>query len=105
MRLLDWLLSDRVQAFIAGGLGGLVRWLALREKLQDGLISIVIGAICALYLGPFAIPALAPITGRLLVDPAAQAGLSGFLIGTGGTAVVGFVIDLWRARRRLRDDK
>lgn len=104
MWFVNWLLSDLGQTVIAGGLGGVVRWLALKEAFRQGLSSVAIGSICSIYLGPVATPLLSPVVGRLLADPASQVGLGGFLIGTGGVAVVGFIIDLWRTRRRNGND-
>lgn len=97
---LTWLIGEKGQLAIAGSLGGMVRWLTLREDWRSGLTSLLVGAICAVYLGPIAIPTLEPIVGKIVVDAASRAGLSGFLIGIGGIAVAGFVIDLWKARRQ-----
>lgn len=94
-----WLLNEKAQAILAGALGGVVRWLSLREDIRSGLISITVGAICALYLSPLAIPAIEPILGMLVIDPSARAGFSGFIMGIGGIAAAGFLIDLWNARR------
>ena len=100
-----WILGSKGQAVIAGALGGVVRWLAVRQKWQNGLVSVVVGAICALYLAPLAIPALEPIIGTIVIDPARQAGFSGFIIGMGGVGVVGFFIDFWRARKGGKKDE
>jgi len=96
----QWLISDKGQLALAGALGGVVRWLSLREDWRSGLTSLTVGAICAVYLGPVAIPFIEPIVGKIVVDAASRAGLSGFIIGIGGIAVAGFVIDIWKARRR-----
>jgi hypothetical protein len=100
-----WLFGEKGQLATAGALGGVVRWLSLREDWQSGLVSITVGAICALYLAPLAIPAIEPIIGKFVIDATARAGFSGFIIGIGGIAVSGFVIDLWKARaRQIRKD-
>lgn len=103
-RLWEWLTGDAGQAAVAGALGGLVRWFSLRENWRDGVLTTIIGAICAVYLGPLAVPALEPLVGKLIIDPERQAGFSGFMIGLGGVAVAGFVIDVWKALRRRRPD-
>lgn len=97
---ISWIAGDKGQLAIAGALGGLVRWLTIREQWKDGLVSLVVGAICAVYLAPLAIPAIEPILGKIIADAAARGTLSGFIIGIGGIAVAGFVIDIWKARRR-----
>lgn len=96
----QWLLGEKGQIALAGALGGVVRWLSLREDWKSGIVSITVGAICAVYLAPLAIPSFEPLIGKLVVDHVSRAGFSGFLIGIGGIAVSGFVIDLWRARAR-----
>jgi hypothetical protein len=95
-----WLLADKGQLAVAGALGGVVRWLSLREDWRDGLVSITVGAICAVYLSPLAIPLFDSVLGKIVVDAAARHSFSGFLIGIGGIAVSGLVLDVWKARRR-----
>jgi hypothetical protein len=90
---------------VAGAAGGIVRWLRLRESLRDGLTSVIIGGVCAVYLEPLALPALEPVLGKIIANPSKLSNLSAFLVGIGGIAVSGFVIDLWAARRRqIRGD-
>lgn len=93
------LFGDKAQAVLAGAAGGIVRWLTLRENWRDGAVSIVVGALCALYLSPMVEPLLEPALGRIVLDPARRAGFSGFLIGIGGIAAAGFIIDIWQIRR------
>lgn len=95
-----WLIGEKGQLAMSGALGGVVRWMSLREDWRTGLTSLLVGAICAVYLGPLAIPIIEPIVGKIVVDEASWQGLSGFIIGIGGIAVAGFVIDIWKARRR-----
>lgn len=104
-----WMLTEKaqagIQAAVSGAMGGVVRWLSLREDWRSGLISVTVGAICSVYLGPVALPLIEPVLGKLVVDPASRAGLSGFLIGLGGIAVSGFLIDVWQARKLLSRHK
>lgn len=92
---------EKTQLVVAGALGGLVRWLTLRDHWVDGLISVIVGAICSLYLSPIALPALTPVLGNVGMPAESVTGLSGFLVGIGGITASGFFIDLWRARRRM----
>lgn len=101
---LTWLLGEKGQLLVAGAAGGVVRWLSLRENWRDGCISILVGAICALYLSPLAIPMIEPILSKLVVDADSRAGFSGFFIGVGGIAVAGFCIDIWRHRGKRTDN-
>ena len=41
------------EPLVAGAFGGFLKWITLRETWFDGVVSIVSGAICALYLRPF----------------------------------------------------
>lgn len=97
----SFLLSDKAPMAVAGALGGVVRWLTLRSSLADGLISIVVGAICAIYLGPVCLPMIEPVLGKIVLDGNARAGLSGFIIGIGGIGVSSFITELWQRRREI----
>ena len=104
----DFLGGDKAQLLIAGALGGIVRWMTLRDHWTDGLISMVVGALSAMYLSPLAVPTLIPWLGNISVAPENVGPLSGFLLGIGGITVSGFFIDAWRLRKRMmrqaRDD-
>ena len=95
--LVGWIQSDAGAMVVAGALGGLVRWVTLREHWREGLGSLVVGSICALYLGPLVEPVLGPVVGA--VSPADPAGFSAFVVGLGGIAFAGFVIDILRRFR------
>ena len=95
-----WLHSDAGQMDLAGAAGGLVRWLTLRESLADGVVSLVVGCICALYLGPLGEPLLAPVIGK--ISPADPVGFSSFVVGLGGIGFAGFGIDTLRRFRAAK---
>lgn len=102
MSLLDWWTqNEKVQLVLAGALGGIVRWATLRDHWTDGLISVIVGAICAVYISPLALPELIPFLGNVGVSSDSVGGLSGFLIGIGGVSVSGLIMDAWRARRKM----
>ena len=96
-------IPPEVKTILAGALGGLVRWLTLRERWQDGLASMTVGAICAYY----AAPALHPQISTLVGSGEGGHALTGFLVGIGGIVVVGLVIDGWRTigKRRLSNQE
>lgn len=98
---LDFLEGDKAQLLIAGALGGIVRWMTLRDHWTDGMVSMIVGGLSAMYLAPLAVPALIPVLGNIKVAPENVGPLSGFLLGIGGITVSGFVIDSWRLRRKL----
>lgn len=94
----EWLVSPDGQTALAGALGGLVRWITLRDDWTDGVAALVVGAICAMYLGPLIEPLLAPTIGQIAPGRDAT-GFSAFVVGLGGISLSGFLIDLIRARR------
>jgi hypothetical protein len=97
--------TDKTQLVVAGALGGLVRWLTLRDHWIDGLIAIIVGAICAAFISPLALPALSPFLGQIGMPPESVNGFSGFLIGVGGISVSGLLLDVWRLRRKMIGEK
>ena len=99
-----WLFSDVGAGAVAGALGGIVRWLTLRESWREGAISIIVGSICAMYVGPLVAPLLEPTIGRIAPGGDA-AGFSAFLVGLGGISIASLVIETFSARRKaLRGD-
>lgn len=98
----DWLGMDKAQLLIAGAFGGVVRWLTLRAHWSDGLIAIIVGALCSLYMSQLAMPIVAPFLTNLHVEPESMIGFSGFLTGMGGLSLAGFVIDLFRFAAKFR---
>ncbi len=97
--------GDILRLALSGAAGGVVRWLTLRDGWRDGLTSVIVGAICAVYLGPLVIPLLTPVLGGLVAEENGRSSLSGFLIGAGGTTLPGFLIDVWRIRRNKLNDE
>ncbi|MFG6535564.1 hypothetical protein ACGYK5_17200 [Sulfitobacter sp. 1A16787] len=90
-----WLKTDLGQAALAGAAGGAIRWITLREKPRDGLVSLLVGSICAIYAGPLVEPFLSPFVGRLTPGEDAD-GFAAFVVGIGGISLTGAVIDLFR---------
>jgi len=97
----SWLNSPITKLALAGALGGVVRWATLKQPPFDGLISVVVGCICAIYVGPAINPIMRPVIDLAGIDLEAAQGLGGFLVGIGGILVSGFFLDLWQLRRRL----
>lgn len=96
---IQWIFTDAGRAVVAGAAGGLVRWLTLQERPRDGIASIIVGALCALYLGPLAVPIFEPVVGKIVTRPDQAVGFASFLIGMGGLSVSAIVIQVWRLRR------
>ncbi|MGH1356544.1 MAG: hypothetical protein ACRBBS_15890 [Thalassovita sp.] len=100
-----WLGSDAGRAAIAGALGGVVRWITLRERPREAFGSLIVGSVCAIYLGPLVEPMLAPVIGKI-APKGDSAGFASFVVGLGGISIASFVIEIFRARMRGQvDDK
>jgi len=92
---IGWFHSDAGQAFLAGAAGGAIRWVTLRERPRDGAVSLIVGAVCAIYLGPLVEPFLSPLVGKISPTEDA-AGFAAFVVGIGGISLTGAVIDIFR---------
>lgn len=99
LEVLTWLQSDHAGAALAGALGGLVRWVTLRESVREGLGSLLVGSVCALYLGPLVEPVLTPVLGKL-APGAGASGFASFVVGLGGIGFSGLILDILRNMRR-----
>lgn len=103
--LWSWILTDQARTALAGAAGGVVRWVTLRERWQDGVASLLVGSICALYVGPFVNPLISPMMSDLAPN-GDSTGFASFLVGLGGISIAGLLIDLVRARTsRAREDR
>ncbi len=103
--LFDLLGPDKGGAVLAGALGGVVRWITLKERILDGVASIAAGAICAVYLGPVIQPAITPLIGSFVLKESSRMAFGGFVLGLGGITVAGFIIDFLKswARKKTAD--
>ena len=100
--ILTWLFSENGRVAVAGAAGGIVRWLTVGGNWKEGLVNLVVGTICAVYIGPLAGPVMEPVLGQIITDEIARATLNGFVIGIGGLSVSGFLIDLWRGWKKAQ---
>lgn len=99
---LSWLGSEPGKAALAGAAGGIVRWLTLRSSWIEGAATLVVGSICAIYLGPIALPIIEGSVGKV-IPGGDMAGLSAFLVGIGGISLSGLIMDIFDRRRREID--
>lgn len=98
---MDFLGDKSIEILVVpGALGGLVRWLTMRSSLTDGIIAIIVGAICSLYVSPLVLPMLVPLLDMLHVDIDSAKGLSGFVAGLGGLSISGLIIDFVQLRTK-----
>lgn len=103
----DYLSLDAAKLMLAGAAGGIVRWVTLRQSWKDGSAAVVVGAICALYLGPIVEPVLKPLVGTI-APGGDSSGFSSFVVGLGGISLAGLLIDFiaaWSPLKKGRDDE
>lgn len=103
--VLAFLFGEKGQVALAGAAGGLVRWLTLRPRWSDGIITVVVGSITAIYLHPLAEPLVNSILGNVVVEEASRSAFSGFVIGLGGVGLAGWVMDVIAAKMRRKREK
>jgi len=99
--------ASTVMLAAAGAAGGLYRWIVLRPKLSDGLISVASGAIAASIFGPILSPVIVTLVhavqmlGAVAITEPQALPVGGFLAGLLGISVSGFLIDFFRAIGRV----
>lgn len=101
---IDWLTSEPGRLVLAGSLGGIVRWITTKDRWQEGLGGIIVGAICASYLGPLVVPVFASTIGKFAPGGDID-GFTSFVVGVGGMSVAGFIIGVWEDWREFRKRK
>jgi hypothetical protein len=91
---------EMLQLTLAGAAGGLLRSLYYRADWKEFVINVVSGALVARYLGPEGPELLRWVIGNVVNAEALKGKLelSGFLLGAGGVAVVGWFYDLIESR-------
>lgn len=88
--------SGQLLDALAGGLGGMVKWMGMALPWKDGVVAILVGAICATYLAPIGDAMLEPILGKLLASEKQANHLGGFVVGIIGIGVVGFIMGFFK---------
>lgn len=83
-----WLGGEGGRVIVAGGLGGLMRWLhSEKRRIQDGALAVVGGAVAARYLWPVPLRLMEVLTGPLELSPENTA-MAAFLAGALGMSLV-----------------
>ncbi len=91
-----WLKSVAGAAAIAGAAGGAVRAMTLKESMGQSAVSVLVGFMAASYLSK-------PIAEGFMTGFDRES--VGFLVGIGGIAIVGFILDLIRKYRAEKAGK
>jgi len=99
VNFLAWLASEPGKAALAGAAGGVVRWVTLRDSWKEGVPGVIVGAVCAIYLGPLVAPLLEPVVGA--IAPGSEADyFAAFIVGLGGIGLTAGLIDLLQSWRK-----
>lgn len=86
---------------LAGLCGGVTRWIGEGQRFwPQGLSTVLLGLMTAIFLWPIARPLTESVTGALEMGPFEGLMFGGFVSGLTGVTLVGFVIDIMRSRRR-----
>lgn len=83
------------QMAMAGAAGSIIYWISNRQSPKNGLISIVVGAITAIYLGPAVSPILSQAFGASSEIPTH---LSSYICGMMGISMNGLILDVFKGR-------
>ena len=102
---LDWFTI--LVTMVSGGCGGLIRVFYDQARIWPaGVITMVSGALTAVFLWPIGAPLMEMMTGRLAMPPINKVMLGGFIIGLLGMGIIGMFLDFMRLRRSaLKGDK
>jgi len=102
--ILAWLSGEAGRIFVAGGAGGLTRWLLSEGRtVRNGVIQVTSGALAAHYLWPWTHGVMAMIFGAMGDTPDAKV-TSGYVSGLIGISAAKIIIAVVEARaRRLGD--
>ena len=89
---LAWLAGEFGKIYVSGAAGGLVRTLVEgRKELRNGVIAVIVGAICAHYLSPIAFWGFQYFFDGVVDSPETQR-TAAFTVGLGGMSFVKILI-------------
>jgi hypothetical protein len=89
---------------LAGGLGGLVQAMRLRPRWLDFLFTVLISAICAIYLSNVGDEAWNILFGKLFGSDKRIPHSGAFLVGLTGKASGAFVMDVFRIWTKIKKE-
>lgn len=101
--LAELLPAGAAAAAVAGVAGGLVHWVVNKKSIGEGLASVLVGSLTAVYVGPFASPIIgSPVVGlnKITGGDADPVLFGAFICGLAGISIVGFITDAVEKRRR-----
>lgn len=95
-----WISGEAGKVAVAGGAGGVIRWLASeKRRIRDGIVAAFAGMLLGRYLWPVTLHLLELLPGELGKGPDAIA-VAGCIAGMGGISVAKITIAGLEARAR-----
>lgn len=103
-----WLGGESGRVLVAGGAGGLTRWLTSeRRRIRDGILGVIVGVLTGQYLWPLGLHLPKLIGGAPFDEVPSNIAMSAFLVGTLGVSMVKVgtaVIEQYGDRRKRKED-
>lgn len=99
-----WLSGEAGRVFVAGGAGGMTRWLlSERKTMRNGVIQVTSGALAAHYLWPWTHGLMAMIFGQMGEGADAKV-TAGYVSGLVGISAAKIIIAVVEARAKKLGD-
>lgn len=84
-----WIGGESGRVLVAGGAGGLTRWLSSeRRRIRDGVLGVIVGVLTGQYLWPLGLHLPKLVGGTPFDEVPSNIAMSAFLVGTLGVSVV-----------------
>jgi hypothetical protein len=99
MTFWEWLQSDKGGVLIAGVVGAAVSAAMDWNGPVKALRALFVGAACAYYLHPLAIPLVEWVLSGFRANPENAIGASGFVMGMAGIVIVEIIREAFKLRR------
>lgn len=98
--IIAWLTGEAGRIFVAGGAGGMTRWLLSEKRtVRNGVIQVTSGALAAHYLWPWMHALMTMIFGAM-GDTADAKVTAGYVAGLVGISAAKIIIAVVEARAR-----
>ena len=95
-----WLSGEAGRIFVAGGAGGMTRWLLSESRtVRNGVIQVSLGALAAHYLWPWMYGLMTMIFGSMGEGPDAKV-TAGYVSGLVGISAAKIIIAVVEARAK-----
>lgn len=104
MPVIEQLPEYTIVVAMSGLAGGVCRWIADKSSVLDGVGAVISGGLIAVFVWPLGQAMTEGIVGKLELEPVTTAMLGGFITGVLGIALIGGILDVFRARTKRLED-